>query len=154
MKNQNRRFFQKGFTGGVIVALFFSAAVIGGCRYAKKRYSILFNSSWLIKKTPFLAWNNYVHEYELFSVCIGFNMQIVRLDSIQSGFFAFLENFSQSCYYPHCQKSIFGMVSINVFKVFLPAMQLAALSCRDLERKGTKELTLTPIHGKKGGEKL
>jgi len=76
------------------------------------------------------------------------------LDFIQSGIFAFLKQFSQSCYCPYCQKSTFGADSKNIFKVFLPAMQLADLSCRDLVRKGAKELTLTPIHGKKGGEKL
>jgi len=68
------------------------------------------------------------------------------------GIFAFLKQFSSFCYCPHCQKSIFDAVSIKFFKVFLPAMQLEALSCRDLVRKGAKELTLTPIHGKKGGE--
>lgn len=79
-------------------------------------------------------------------------MQLARLDLIQSGIFAFLKQFSPFCYYPLCQKSNFGAVSINIFKVFLPAMQLEALSCRDLVRKGKKELLLTPIHGMKGGE--
>jgi hypothetical protein len=40
----------------------------------------------------------------------------------------------------------------EVFLVFLPAMQRAALSCRDLVRKGAKELPLTSFHAVKGGE--
>jgi len=73
---------------------------------------------------------------------------------IQPDVFAFLKEIFLFCYCLLCQKSIFGTGGEKFFKVFLPAMQLAALSCRDLVRKGAKELTLTPIHGKKGGEKL
>jgi len=72
----------------------------------------------------------------------------------QSGIFTFLKEIFLFCYCLLCQKSIFGKACKNLFKVFLPVMQLAALSCRDLVRKGTKELTLTPIHGKKGGGEL
>jgi len=74
--------------------------------------------------------------------------------AIQSGIFAFLKEIFLFYYYLLFQKSIFGAVGENFFKVFLPAMQLAALSCRDLVRKGAKKRKLTPIHGKKGGEKL
>jgi|GEM_PF-2990438 len=38
------------------------------------------------------------------------------------------------------KKSIFGVASKNILKVFLPEMQLKALSCWDLVRKGAKEL--------------
>jgi len=67
-------------------------------------------------------------------------MELSRLDFIQSGIFAFLNQFSQFCYCPFYQKSIFGVVSKNILKVFLPEMQLKALSCWDLVRKGAKEL--------------
>jgi len=73
---------------------------------------------------------------------------------IKAGFFVFLKEIFLLLYYLLCQKSTFGTVGEKILKVFLPVMQLAALSCRDLVRKGAKELTLTPIHGKKGGEKL
>lgn len=39
------------------------------------------------------------------------------------------------------------------FKAFLLAMQLVALSCWDLVRKGAKERSLTLFHAMKGGEK-
>jgi len=72
----------------------------------------------------------------------------------KAGIFAFLKEIFLFCYCLLCQKSTFGKACKNLLKVFLPSMQLAALSCRDLVRKGIKELMLTPIHGKKGGEKL
>lgn len=55
------------------------------------------------------------------------------------------------------QQSVYALFLAvrNFFKAFLPSVQLAALSCRDLVRKGAKErsLTLTLFGAMKGGEK-
>jgi len=74
--------------------------------------------------------------------------------AIQPGFFVLLKEFFLLLYCLLLQKSTFGTVYKKFFKVFLPPMQLEALSCRDLVRKGAKKRKFTPIHGKKGGEKL
>ena len=59
---------------------------------------------------------------------------------IQPDVFAFLKEIFLFCYCLLCQKSIFGTGGEKFFKVFLPAMQLAALSCRDMNDTEIAEL--------------